>query len=1041
MTEVVRKTLFQYPAFRMDQVVAKKDNLSLSLIFIMVLPLTLLASPSTTNSPLAGIPLASYNVVRWTATEGLPAGPIQALCQTRNGYLWIGTRNGLARFNGLEFKPIPRLNCISLVEDEEGTLWVGTTQGLFREENGKLYPFDLHPRKVKDPVRIFSMCPRAGGGIWVCDGDSLLSLRGKVIERFPGDRKKSQAMCLLDDGSGKVWLADPFPASRWQPGNSDLEVCPGLPALAGKAILTMNTDSKGGLWFGGRGLEAFYVREGATQCYIGPREFRSQSIFSMAEDSRNTLWIGNDAGLWQIGTNGITRPLGLEGASFGTIHRLAARREGGIWVGTDQNGLFLVERKQFLALTRDNGLVDNNVWSISQGPDQSVWIGTKGGLSHLSNGHFENFTTEHGLNVPFVRSVLVDRGGRVWAGTHSEHGVDRGTLHVFHTNGFVSLEKAIGVQFEGVNSLSQGEDCVWISGSGKLYQWLAGNIAPVLPEKVSGESVFVDREQNVWLGSGSLYRVRDNQFTQFGKVQGLPPGFYAVMHEDEAGALWIVSSDKGLFRFKDGQFKNINAAHGLPSNLNLSLLEDAEGRYWFNCYNGVYWVAKKELNEVADGKRKLVRAVIYGLEDGLPGLEGNGGNTPNACKASDGALWFPTTKGVAVIHPKEVPLDAQPLPVVVEQIRANGEILFSNLPEQLQGPAEAPVESRRDTSPGKSRLVSELRLQPGSSHSLVINYSAPNFLSPERTRYRVRLEGRDSDWIDARSQTFAQWDSLRPGHYVFHVTACDQHGVWNTTGAQLAFYIPSFFYQTWAFYTLCGASLLGGVTGLQGYRLSVQRRILGLEREAALARERERIARDMHDDLGASLTRIARLSQNARTEMQPGQDTVEKIEKISSAANQLVDSIGELVWATNPKYDHLESTVAYFREYAVQYFADLSIKCVFHYSAVDSQGAQATIAVTANLRRQLFLVLKEALHNISKHAQATSVEIRLALANKKLEMIITDNGQGMSVRDTPAFHHGFINMRERMTSLSGMFEIRSEPGKGATIYVSAPLYQ
>ncbi len=275
---------------------------------------------------------------------------------------------------------------------------------------------------------------------------------------------------------------------------------------------------------------------------------------------------------------------------------------------------------------------------------------------------------------------------------------------------------------------------------------------------------------------------------------------------------------------------------------------------------------------------------------------------------------------------------------------------------------------------------------------------------------------------------------MPPGHHRFQVTACNSHGVWDHTGAELGFYVAPFFYQTWIFYGLCGSTLLLGISTFETYRHRAQRRILGLEKQAALALERERLARDLHDDLGASLSRITLLSQAAARELQDHLVAAPYLSRISSIASQVVDSISELVWATNPKYDNLESLAAYFREYAAQYFDSSGTDCRLCFPS--NLPARP---LTADFRRQLFLVFKEALHNVAKHARASRVEISLAAQPDWLELIVQDNGKGMPSQSPSGLHHGLSNMRERIASLRGAFNLQSEPGQGTRISFRLPL--
>jgi signal transduction histidine kinase/ligand-binding sensor domain-containing protein len=995
------------------------QRLSYLLILFLLgacLPVSIWAGDSPSNSPLAGLALDRYTVRHWTASDGLPAGQIQALCQTRDGYLWIGTRNGVARFNGYEFKTLPHVNCICLAEDSDGVVWVGTTFGLYRGVGGPFQKLTTNPMPGKYGPHIFAMCPGKEGGVWVRDSQSLMFVRGTNVSQFVDVNISSYLTdSLRTDGRGRVWIGGRFAPHRWDPEMLKLERCPDLPtALTRIETPMLLRDRHDGLWFGGPTCAV--SRNGEVAVFRGRDGTDLWGVRALVEDEFGSIWAICPGGLGIIQGTEIRPPEGLDHRMFKDGICAISNREGGLWIGTTENGLYLVQRKKAAVISQESGLAHNDVWSIAQGQDGSMWIGTSGGLTRLKEGLFTHYGTNEGLLGQQARTVAVDKSGRVWAGTDAQFSKQTGALHLLEGSRFTNLEQSSGFSAGNVRWLTPAvDDSLWIISDAGLTQWKDGNMRSNFEKSVRPWSVFLDQKQTLWLGNNWIGKAEGNRVHWFGIKEGMEQGYYSVAHEDEHGALWVLSSDKGVLRYRDGRFARVSSRQGLFSDLNLCLLDDGFGRYWFNCYKGIYWVRKEELNLVADGKKERITCVAYGVEDGILSLEGNGGNSPNACKAKNGLLWFPTTKGVAIVDPKTTLQDDNAPTVMIEEVRCDGELVKRTMPMLAPHVPEA----------------MEMKLHAGRGRSIVISYGAPSFIAPEKTHYRYRLKGQDKDWVDAQGQPFVQFTSLKPGHYNFQVTACNHRGVWNLNGAELAFAIAPFYYETWTFYGICAVGVLGAAGGIQAYRSSVQRRILVLEREAALAKERERIARDMHDDLGANLTRIARLSELAKVE---GGEMPRRLEKISRAAGELVDSIGELVWATNPKYDHLESMVAYFREYTAQHFEGAEIEC-----HVDFPEAVPAASVSADFRRQLFLVLKEALHNVTKHAQATKVWVSLEISGKQLRLEVRDNGKGMDCKESPEFHHGLSNMRERVRSLGGKLEIESELGKGTVVEAEVPL--
>jgi signal transduction histidine kinase len=337
---------------------------------------------------------------------------------------------------------------------------------------------------------------------------------------------------------------------------------------------------------------------------------------------------------------------------------------------------------------------------------------------------------------------------------------------------------------------------------------------------------------------------------------------------------------------------------------------------------------------------------------------------------------------------------------------------------------------------GISKKQTEIIIPPGGGRSLSIRFAAGTFAAPDRPGFRYRMADRDASWTDTGSQRFVELEDLPPGHYRFQVTAANCYGVWNTVPAEIDFYLAPFFYQTWSFYGFCGLVFASAFGGLQGYRARLNRRITRLEQEAALGRERSRIARDLHDDIGASLTQIAMASELARAHLAEGdageKDIEKEIEKLSRLARGAVENMSQIIWSTNPKFDTLAGLTAYMREYAAKSFPD-SVEVRFE--APDWEE----IHVSSEFRGNLFYFVKEALANALKHSSASLVFIQLAGDSAIFQMSITDNGKGFTKNERMLTSTGLDSMKKRALDLHGECEIVSEPGRGTAIRISVPL--
>jgi signal transduction histidine kinase len=397
--------------------------------------------------------------------------------------------------------------------------------------------------------------------------------------------------------------------------------------------------------------------------------------------------------------------------------------------------------------------------------------------------------------------------------------------------------------------------------------------------------------------------------------------------------------------------------------------------------------------------------------------EGNGDQQPSACATPDGCLWFPTTRGVVKVDPERLLRDPVPPPVVIEQVTADNTIVFG------------------DGAPKSKADRTGISLAPGRARVLAIRYTSSSFSAPEKVQFRYRLHGYDQSWqYDDHNRREALYTNLRPGSYRFEVWARNHDGVESAAGELFAFSLQPHVYETAGFYVACAVFVVGATVGIQAYRLGVQRRMLHLERDAALHCERSRIAQDVHDDLGASLTQIAILSEVAQRDWTHSETARAHVAKISATARTVVDNLSELVWATNPRNDTLDNFVSYLREFAARFFENASILC-----RLDFPQSVPDLPLAAELRRSLFLVVKEALHNVLQHSRASQVQITVAFPRSHLSISIRDNGRGFEPQSIASSSNGLRNIRQRVERAGGTVTIQSQPGAGVAIDLRVPL--
>jgi signal transduction histidine kinase len=439
------------------------------------------------------------------------------------------------------------------------------------------------------------------------------------------------------------------------------------------------------------------------------------------------------------------------------------------------------------------------------------------------------------------------------------------------------------------------------------------------------------------------------------------------------------------------------------------ILDDGEGHFWVCMRNGIFRVSIAALNASADGGHEPLDCPVFSTWDGLPSVECSG----SALAAPDGTLWFSTRRGLVRTRPENVRINHVAPLVMLEECTADG----------VEIPA-ADRDASRVVPPGRSRFV--------------FKFSASTFIAPENAHFQYQLVGLDRNWVDGGSNRTATYSFIPPGAYRFRVRAANSHGVWSDKPAEIGFTVQPFFWQTWWFrscvYGLAIAALV--LSALAFNRRRWKRRFGKLERRQALERERSRISKDIHDDLGASLTRIALLAQTARKELatSPNQATAQ-LERIYQAARDSTRTMDEIVWAVNPGRDTLDSIATYIAAYSQDFLSGAGIACRWHFP-LDLPAWP----VSAEKRHNLFLACKEALNNVVKHAGATQVTITISASPSEFILVVEDNGKGLPAEPRPdgIGGNGLNSMRQRMEKIGGRFEISNAPGRGTQIKFVVP---
>ena len=975
-----------------------------------------------------------YFFESWPVVGDVEMNAVTAICQTHDGYLWLATYSGLVRFDGVRFvifttqntKGLRNNRLTSLYEDKTGVLWIGHETGeLTRMVNGAFAPFEMGFKWVGGPIWGIAadekenlwLASRFGGIFRLRDGRcSLMDLPSKGWPAF-----------VTRDSAGSVWLVSNGAAGRLVDG--DYNPLESDASEGGNNYERLLPSRQGGIWII-RDQQIGKWNEDRWQVPLRPVPWPGDFSTCLLETSTGDLLVGTmKHGLQLFQPDGASAQLGREqGLASPYVRCLCEDHEGNVWVGTS-HGVSALRSRKIRMLSPPDEWLGAKVLSFAVLQDGTAWVGTQGaGLYRYSGGDWTRFAEAQGLQDCFIWSVLQLNPSELMIGTWG------GGLTKFKQGRFFPQEEFNRFRVPSLALFRSTDGQVWVGTSIGVCKWREGKCDWVLGKEelqipdVRAICELPDHSMCFGMFGGGLAIQKAKHLVRYTRNE-LGSDFAVALLPDQDGTLWIGTTDNGLSLRKDGHFQKITPAQGLPAAIS-HIVDDQLGNLWFGSQSGICRVSKQELRACMAGSIKTLNPISFGRSEGLASKSCPGGFTPGACRAADGTLWFPTSKGIAVVDPAHTVVNRVPPPVVIEKFVVENEPI-AGFSSGLRNPAAA----RLTIPAGKRRFE--------------IFYTGLSFAAPDRVRFQYKLEGLENDWIEAGTRRVVDYSYLQPREYRFRVRACNNDGVWNETGASLAFAVQPFLWQTlWfqgASFALGGICITSGVLWLS--RRRIRRKLEELSRQRALEQERARIARDIHDDLGASLTRITMLAQTMRSDLPKGSPGALAAEKVSSTARDLTLAMDEIVWAVNPKHDSLESVASYLGGYAQDAVNAAGIRCRLNLPLV-----APPCSLNVEIRHNLFLAFKEALNNAIKHAGASEITIGLAVAQDEVTLELADNGCGFSPGLHTAEHEGSLppavrpssggnglpNIRKRMDEIGGTVRWVSAPGHGTKVVFTVP---
>jgi ligand-binding sensor domain-containing protein/signal transduction histidine kinase len=978
------------------------------------------------------LPIRSY-----TSADGLAADSINLIRADARGFLWFCTPEGLTRFDGYRMisfgtdEGLPHRVVEAVLETRHGEYLVGTARGLCQFRAGGAGRFTTSPaRSNRYENAVTALLEASSGRIWCGTAGGLFEVMSglkfgrQLLPAPPPGWDRILVTDIVEDAGGKLWVGTNAGLYViWQDGAVQrISRQDGLPWDVVNALLV---DKTGRLWAGTRGGLAL-IRNGSANGSCGVRRVYGErqgllasDVIALAEGVDGSLWIGTAKGISRLLPvsgqplfQNLTRDNGLIDRRITTF---ATDKAGNMWAGTEGAGAMRIETAGFTTFRERDGLPSDRVWSVfgdrtgtvtavaasetQKGWSVNIFDGVK--FHAVAPKVFGNHPTWGSNGI-----LLQSRAGEWWAATHTGlcrfAPVKASELAGRQPQACYAPELLVFQIFED----SKGG--IWASAQSaqgdRLLRWDPGKKAITWFEKGPSRhelaSAFAeDRTGNIWMGFWSgrdLIRYDGREFTRFKQRDGVPAGTIDALLIDSGGRLWIASRSGGLGLVENpgsAQFhlRAFNTGTGLASNSILCLVEDQIGRIYAGTQKGV-----DQLNP------KTGHVKHFSVADGLAH-----GEMKSAFRDASGNLWFATTQGLSRLTPAADRPPSIPS-VLITDLRIGRE--------------RYPVSERGES------VIPRLRLQP-SQNQIRVEFVGFNDEPGERLRYTYKLEGADSAWSPVRSQHEENYAALEPGDYRFLVKAVNSEDVESTSPAEIDFVILPPVWRRWWFETLALASLAGLVFVAHRYRVA---QAVGIERI------RTAIATDLHDDLGASLSQIAILSEVARTDVRLRQHGPnERLERVAALARELVDSMSDIVWSLRAEPDGVDSLIRRMREFAIDLLESQAIGFELR-----APGNDAHLQLSQQTRRQLFLIFKECIHNAARHSGCRAVLAELGVQGREILLRVRDDGCGLNdAGGAPRKNGGtgIPSMKRRAESLGGSMEWTASPGGGCTVEVHVPI--
>ena len=989
----------------------RKTKMGARLIFVVswLLAAGAGAAEQVSLSAITFSRMPSYTLRSWQIDEGLPFDDIRDLLQRKNGYLWIATLSGLARFDGLVFETFSSSTAEglcsnkarSLFEDRDQRLWIGHDNGSITMRQGTAFiPVSL-PREWPDqPVAGFIQ--KTDGSVWA------VNARGDMVDTAPGGRLYPATADftevtvagdrILANGGNNAFLFSPesIPEAAeiktirnrndrlilggnqrlWQLSDNRLSACEGADQTADRISLPWQDQndtqvlqcSDGTLILGSAFTGVMIIDpKGSRSEVMRDAVLPANCVQCLYEDREGTVWIGTNKGLCSVRRNKIGHILTCNDWAGQTPWSIIPASSGGVWLGTRGRRLYQVDKENVTQYLNPN--LPMYVHLGTEDPSGALWVSTfRSQLFRLSGNQLERIPLPKEC-IEYVHPMCWDRNQTLWLGWR---------------------------------------DGVWCRQNGS---WK--NPLPEGHGLTDITAICEGSDGAIWIGTASsgLAKWADGRLTHFNSSEGLPSESIRCLYFDkENEALWIGTSSGGLAFHRNGCITSVPTASGINARVIAQILEDRRGRLWLVSDQGVLVAEKTQLLEVAATPGRHIRPILFDHETELA-LQSIGQRFHGAV-STDGDIYFITKKGMAIIDPTEIERSAFAVPAHISQLSFGETVIRTD-------------EGSRYTLPAGTRQVS-------------IAFTGLSFVLPERLQFRYRLKNHENQWIEIGETRSLALRNMLPGSYHMELQARTSDGPWSDRTGTLDFVIRAYYYETAWFKTavVLLAVFTAVMFALYIARQVHDRKLAEAEKLRAVEQERSRISMDLHDEIGAGLTRMTLLSELVQEDYADGRDAADDdrpVDRLLSQTRRLVNSLDEVVWTITPDNDRLSSLCDYLGKYAENYMRDAGIRC-----RLDIPFDLPEWIIPGPVRHDIFLITREIMNNVVKHAEATVVDFRFLLEKEGLTMIIKDNGVGFSGEADERFHRGIAGIRQRTEKYQGTMDVTSSPGEGTALNIHFP---